>query len=203
VAQFGGAPWLIGGDWNVEAEDVAQIAMDRRIFFHLPRAKSFGTSRDISGRFARRIDFVVASDCLKGALSPEKQMWDILVPQHAAVASRLSCDGSRKVFSVWVLKSFSGVVNKKKIEEVAERNVNQIRIEWEFACKNRDLEVLWEMWNDLAEEVIKLGTSGGFQKGRGKFRKNVWSLRKPDGCDRRWGDCKKETEDVSGSELCR
>ena len=92
MAALGAAPWVIGGDWNVQAQDVWDVVADDGRHHFLPRP-SGDTSGGTCAPAGRRIDFFVAGTALAGRVSMEKIVADPSLHPHQPVRLQVACGG--------------------------------------------------------------------------------------------------------------
>ena len=157
---LGATNWVVGGDWNVELQDVDRAGDAFGLEWHVPR--SMGTFATCASA-TRRIDFWVCSDAFRGIAKPEVREPADIVQSHCPI--------------VLVLQKFAKPQKEPRlwkpgrVEQVFKVEVHATRERtgdtWRQVVASKDIDQMWKWWTVDAE--ASLGNDNEhFVKGRGR-----------------------------------
>ena len=175
VNDLGSAQWIVGGDWNVVAEDIHYVGRPSLVKNFLPRAgPDFGTC--FPG--GRRIDFFVASQSLRGTITQEVTWEEECLPTHRPVSVEFPSDEANFTRTTLQMPKVVEIeVSKQQVTEGSEQMRHDTQWEWTLARTKAEkhpyyINKLWEMWNEQAEGAIRTVQSS-MNAGRGQAAKFV------------------------------
>jgi exonuclease III len=176
LVEFGDAPYVIAGDFNVEAleSEAVASAIEAGIVIDVGHAARSGEEPELTYRrkgpfrgmsredgTASRIDYILANASAAAAITSFKLRWDLVVSDHVPLEVRLDIGQFTQHVAVHDAPTPIDVTGIPELDQQvksdaykrAKRMYNQ---DWEEAVTNADVDQAHETWSKMAETYIEV-----------------------------------------------